>query len=65
MFTANSTERKQPNTEVCCTLRVRPPRPSEFRNLEESYTILADNEEWLAHNADKILRARAGTPRSL
>jgi hypothetical protein len=25
----------------------------ELRNLEQTYTTLADNEEWLARNADK------------
>jgi len=34
-----------------------PAESSEFRNLEQSYTILADNEEWLALNVDKIVRA--------
>ena len=30
---------------------------SEFRNLEQAYTTLAENEEWLALNANKILTA--------
>jgi hypothetical protein len=34
-----------------------PAETSEFRDLEQAYTILADNEEWLARNADKIVRA--------
>jgi hypothetical protein len=29
----------------------------EFRNLEQIRTTLAENEQWLAHNADKILPA--------
>jgi hypothetical protein len=29
----------------------------EFRNLECSYTMLADNEEWLKHNFDKMVHA--------
>jgi hypothetical protein len=28
---------------------------SEFRNLEQSYTILAENQEWLAVNVDKTI----------
>jgi hypothetical protein len=38
-------------------LRVRPARTSEFRSLERTRTKLAENEQWLAHNADKILPA--------
>jgi hypothetical protein len=34
-----------------------PAETREFRNLEQTYTILADNEEWLALNADKIIPA--------
>jgi len=26
----------------------------EFRRLEQTYTTLADNEEWLARNAGKV-----------
>ncbi len=29
----------------------------EFRDLERSYTELADNEEWLEHNFDKTVHA--------
>jgi hypothetical protein len=29
----------------------------EFRNLGRSYTVLADNEEWLKHNFDKMVHA--------
>jgi hypothetical protein len=28
----------------------------ELRNLEQTYTTLVDNEEWLARNADKIVQ---------
>jgi hypothetical protein len=28
----------------------------ELRNLEQTYRTLADNEEWLARNADKIVQ---------
>jgi hypothetical protein len=28
---------------------------SEFRNLEQSYTTLAEKEEWLAVNIDKTI----------
>ena len=31
---------------------------TEFRNLEQSYTTLAENEEWLAVNIDKTLASQ-------
>jgi hypothetical protein len=31
----------------------------ELRRLEQTYTTLADNEEWMARNADKVI----ATPR--
>jgi hypothetical protein len=33
-----------------------PAEAIEFRSLEQSYRTLADNEEWLTRNADKIVR---------
>lgn len=32
-----------------------PKEVSEFRNHEQSYTTLAENEEWLAINIDKTI----------
>jgi hypothetical protein len=29
----------------------------EFRDLERSYTVLADNQEWLEHNFDQTVHA--------
>jgi hypothetical protein len=31
-----------------------PAEDHEFRRLERSYLMLAENEEWMAHNRDKI-----------
>jgi hypothetical protein len=31
---------------------------SELRNLEQTYTTLADNEEWMAINIDRTIRRR-------
>ena len=31
----------------------------EFQELEKSFTVLADNEQWLADNYDKTVRATA------
>lgn len=35
-----------------------PNETSELRNLEQSYTTLADNEEWMAINIDRTIRRR-------
>jgi hypothetical protein len=35
-----------------------PKETSEFRNLEQSYTTLAENAEWMAVNPDKMIRPR-------
>ena len=32
-----------------------PGEDGEFRALEQTRTTLAENEQWLAHNADKVL----------
>lgn len=34
-----------------------PGEESEFRSLEQSRATLAENDQWLAHNADKLVRA--------
>jgi hypothetical protein len=33
-----------------------PAETIEFRSLEQTYRTLADNEEWLTRNADKIVQ---------
>ena len=35
-----------------------PHETSEFRNLEQTYTTLAENEEWMAINIDKRVQRR-------
>ena len=35
-----------------------PNETSEFRNLEQTYTTLAENEEWMAINIDKTIQRR-------
>jgi hypothetical protein len=35
-----------------------PRETSELRNLEQTYTMLAENEEWMAINIDKTIRRR-------
>jgi hypothetical protein len=47
--------------ELLTGARLSPNEESEFRNLEQSYTMLADNEEWLAVNISKTISPpRAG-----
>jgi hypothetical protein len=31
-----------------------PGEAREYRRLEQTYIVLADNEEWLVRNADKV-----------
>jgi hypothetical protein len=35
-----------------------PKETSQFRNLEQTYTTLAENEEWMTINIDKTVRRR-------
>jgi hypothetical protein len=35
-----------------------PNETSEFRNLQQTYTTLAENEEWMAINVDKTVQRR-------
>jgi len=35
-----------------------PQETSEFRNLEQTYATLAENEEWMAINIDKTIQRR-------
>jgi hypothetical protein len=42
--------------------RLSPNEERECRNLEQSYTTLAENEEWLAVNHDKTVSALQGEP---
>ncbi len=35
-----------------------PNETSEFRNLEQTYTTLAENEEWMAINIDKTIQRK-------
>jgi hypothetical protein len=57
MFTAKQYRAKAAEYRGLLAGPRSPAEASEFRNLEQTYTILADNEEWLALNADKIIPA--------
>jgi hypothetical protein len=41
-----------------------PAQAIELRNLEQTYRTLADNEEWLARNADKVVQTKDDAPAS-
>jgi hypothetical protein len=57
MFTAQQDQAKtDEDSEFPGTSRW-PGEDSEFRNLEQTRTTLAENELWLAHNADKVVLA--------
>jgi hypothetical protein len=57
MFTAKQYRAKAAEYRGLLADPRSPAEASEFRNLEQTYTMLADNEEWLALNADKIIPA--------
>ena len=49
-----NTEQKQPNSmHSSPTRRVQANETSEFRNLAQTYTTLAENEEWMAVHLDQ------------
>jgi crotonobetainyl-CoA:carnitine CoA-transferase CaiB-like acyl-CoA transferase len=57
MFTAEQYRAKA--AEYCGLLDTprSPNETKEFRNLEQTYATMADNEEWLARNTDKVVPA--------
>ena len=57
MFTANQYRAKAAEYREHLNASRSPAETSEFRNLEQTYTILADNEDWLVLNAGKIVPA--------
>jgi hypothetical protein len=57
MFTAKQYRAKAAEYTGLLAAPRSPAEISEFRNLEQTYTTLADNEEWLALNAGKIMHA--------
>lgn len=57
MFTAQQDRAKAADESGFPGTPRSPSEDREFRNLEQTRTTLAENEQWLAHNADKILTA--------
>ena len=59
MFSAEQYRAKA--TEFRALLAITPRSPSEtseLRNLEQTYTTLAENQEWMAANIDKTVQRR-------
>jgi hypothetical protein len=57
MFTANQYRAKADEYRGYLNASRSPAEAREFRNLQQTYAVLADNEEWLALNSDKIVSA--------
>src|SRR5208282_4327969 len=57
MFSAEQYRAKAAEFRALLANIPRSPREtSELRNLEQTYTMLAENEEWMAINIDKTIR---------
>jgi hypothetical protein len=57
MFTAEQYRAKAAEFRALLTNRPRSPNETkEFRDLEQTYTTLAENEEWMAVNVDKAIQ---------
>jgi hypothetical protein len=64
MFSAEQYRAKAAEYAALLTHFPRSPNETrEFRNLEQTYTTLAENEEWIAINIGKTVRRRK-TPES-
>ena len=59
MFTAEQYRAKAAEFRALLTDTPRSPNEtSEFRDLEQTYTTLAENEEWMAVNIDRTIQRR-------
>jgi hypothetical protein len=59
MFTAEQYRAKAAEFRALLTNTSRSPNETrEFRNLEKTYTTLAENEEWMAVHIDKTIQRR-------
>ncbi len=55
MFTAEQYRAKAAEYTELLKAASLPAEGDEFRRLERSYLVLAENEEWMADNRDKII----------
>jgi hypothetical protein len=59
MFSAEQYRAKAAEFWALLTNTPRSPNETnEFRDLEQTYTTLAENEEWMAGNRDKVIQRR-------
>jgi hypothetical protein len=59
MFSAKQYRAKAAEFRTLLTnLPLSPNETSEFRKLEQTYTTLAENEEWMAINIGKTVQRR-------
>ena len=56
MFTPQEYRTKAAEYTTLAKTTSSPAEAREFQALEKSFTVLADNEQWLADNHDKIVR---------
>jgi hypothetical protein len=57
MFTAEQYRAKAAEYRELLDIPHSPDETKEIRSLEQTNTTMADNEEWLARNADKVVSA--------
>jgi hypothetical protein len=59
MFSAEQYRAKAAEFRALLTNTPRSPNETnEFRDLEQTYTTLAENDEWMAGNRDKVIQRR-------
>jgi hypothetical protein len=57
LFSAKQYRAKAAEMKFLLAVNERSPQETrELRNLEQTYTTLAENEEWMAINSDKTLQ---------
>lgn len=62
MFTPQQYRAKAAEYTVLVKTASNPADVLEFQTLERSFTVLADNAQWLADNQSKIIRAAEPDP---
>jgi uncharacterized protein CbrC (UPF0167 family) len=62
MFTAEQYRAKATEYAELLKFAVAPDEIIELQRRTQSFTLLAQNEDWLAHNSDKIIRAQDDDP---
>ena len=58
MFTAEQFRAKATEYAELLKIAVAPGEIIELQRRKQSFTLLAQNEDWLAHNFDKIIHAQ-------